>query len=129
MIMDQPRFKFYKEHFALEDAEYRSCSLVLDELNIKIERPDNFGSNYDPVSDTFFANTGDSQVVTYMVKGIQIGWWFIIQVLFYDSTDQMQIRDEIDGIREFIMQELNLIPYVYIADMADKYEIIFIASA
>jgi hypothetical protein len=121
IIMEQPRIDYYKDYFADKDEEYRSCSIIIDEDNIKIERPENFAAHYDPVSDTLFSNLFDKHVTTYMVKGLKIGWWFIIQILFHAGNDQDSIEKEIHQIRKLIVEQLNLKPYVYIGDLVRKY--------
>jgi hypothetical protein len=118
IIMEQPVIDYYRNKFADTDDDYRRCSIVFDEAKIEIGDVANFGSNYDLESDIYFANPRCGQVTTYMVKGIFIEWWFIIQIIFHQTSSQSTIEDELNDIRDFIVQQLDLIPVIYLADMA-----------
>jgi hypothetical protein len=68
-----------------------------------------------------------------MVKSVFVGWWFIIQLIFHTSFPQQSVQNELEKIqkfiveqfsfcsKDFILEQFNLIPVVYLGDMACKY--------
>jgi hypothetical protein len=121
-IMEQPRIDQYKQYFSTMNENDRKCLIMFDEGKIRIDKLNNFGGHYDRNSDTYFSNTEHEHVTTYMVKGVYAKWWFIVQIIFYFSTSQIRIENEITKIQTLIVDQIGLIPVVYLSDMASMYK-------
>jgi hypothetical protein len=80
-IMEQPRIEHYKQ-----DADYRRCLIVFDKAKMKIHMLGNFSSHYDHISDTSISPNLSAQATTFMVKSVFFEWWFIIQIIFPDTS-------------------------------------------
>jgi hypothetical protein len=116
------------KYYAMEISKMadKRCAIIMDESKIQnlkefnnILPSDDFGASYHRGTDTYFANLEDTQVVMYIVQGVNSDWWFLYEFLFYKTTDNVELETKLNEIIENL-KAIYLIPVVILGDMAGR---------